>query len=722
MRPTRFFPVSVGTGIRRRHYRSLGVNMRRILILALFLILAPIVHGQGQNFPGGSGLAFVASLPVTCTPGVTASVQLSVAPYTVNYCSAPNTWTPLGASTGSAIGTAGQSAYFGSLNTLNGGTLVLDMAGVAGADLGAKMNNCATALPAAGGTCKGDNLTGGLTLSTAVTTTKPVVYTFSGQSISQTAAISLANGNSGITACSGSPPTFTKAANIDQITLSQNSTFVSCLILVGQSGSFTGNGIVATAAANFAFIQGNNVSGEAGQAIKSASSSSQIQFNTVSSSASSQAAILLSGNGGSINFNNVTVNAGDGIDVTGNQDSVVNNFVSLNITSALSGICGINAAGDQIGDRITFNQTQITDSHGGDVNYGECDTPSGTHNLNVLFYGGNHFGVLSGGATADGFFLNNANNINTNWIVSVKDEACVHLTFCIKRTDTQGNRTTYEDIQPGDTALDAGTGSANDVFIFENTPLAFANLPTPVGNASRGYCSDCTTGRTIAAAGGPGTYVTRTGGNWFGVASTSWSFVQGKEQNASAASLNVTFTNHNAPGNLIVVGILCLQAAQPTLAVTDTSNTYFSAIAIKSDPTSARWEQIFYGNAIVGGANTVAVSSSVNACTFIDVFIEEYSGLLAQSPEDGAGASANGNSTALATGPFTVTQNDLVIGFGLSNIGTMIGGAGFTTRQTGNSGASLFEDQIAGSSSVNATMSAASGNWAISGVAFKLAP
>src|ERR1700739_724899 len=44
------------------------------------------------------GLSFVASLPATCTPGVTASVQLSVAPYTINYCSATNTWTAAGAS------------------------------------------------------------------------------------------------------------------------------------------------------------------------------------------------------------------------------------------------------------------------------------------------------------------------------------------------------------------------------------------------------------------------------------------------------------------------------------------------------------------------------------------------------------------------------------------------------------------------------------------------
>jgi hypothetical protein len=48
---------------------------------------------------GSGGLSFVSSLPGTCTPGVTASVQLSVGAYTINYCSASNTWTALTAPT-----------------------------------------------------------------------------------------------------------------------------------------------------------------------------------------------------------------------------------------------------------------------------------------------------------------------------------------------------------------------------------------------------------------------------------------------------------------------------------------------------------------------------------------------------------------------------------------------------------------------------------------------
>lgn len=70
-----------------------------LFAFALLMLSGRVAYGQGQNFPGGGGgLKFVASLPATCTPGVTASVQLSVAPYAIYYCSATNTWSPSSAS------------------------------------------------------------------------------------------------------------------------------------------------------------------------------------------------------------------------------------------------------------------------------------------------------------------------------------------------------------------------------------------------------------------------------------------------------------------------------------------------------------------------------------------------------------------------------------------------------------------------------------------------
>jgi len=68
--------------------------MKRLLIL--LLLFASALHAQQQNFPGGSGggLTQVAVLPGTCAVGVTAPVQLTVAPYTIYVCTALNTWGP----------------------------------------------------------------------------------------------------------------------------------------------------------------------------------------------------------------------------------------------------------------------------------------------------------------------------------------------------------------------------------------------------------------------------------------------------------------------------------------------------------------------------------------------------------------------------------------------------------------------------------------------------
>jgi hypothetical protein len=446
--------------------------------------------GYGPN-GGTSGLAFVAALPGTCTPGVTASVQLSVTPFTVNYCSATNTWTALGAATGSVTATAGQTPVISALNAITGGTVVLDMVGIAGADLGAKMNACATALPAAGGTCLGNNLAGAQTLSTAVTTAKAVVYAFCGQAISQTAAISLASLNASIIGCPGANTIITKAASIDQITTSSTNNVVSGLTLVGVGGSFTGNGIVANSSSINTLITGNSLSGEAGQEISCASATCVISQNPSISHTAATTAVKLTGAGGLVIGNpNIVSQAGHGIEITGNVINVTNNFVTLNIGSgsAVSGLCAIIADGDQIGDRIINNQTAVNDNHATDTNYGICIQPSGTHNLNMLVSGNSHFGTLSGGAAAVSDWLNNVNNLNTNWGITFRDEACVHMNFLFKRTDTQSNSTRYLNPDPSDCALDNGTGSSNDIFEIQRS-VSFASLPTPAGVGS--YVSDC---------------------------------------------------------------------------------------------------------------------------------------------------------------------------------------------------------------------------------------
>jgi hypothetical protein len=695
-----------------------------LLLLTIFLIWsAAIAQQKNQVIPGGAANLHGAGAPSNpCAAGTIYTNDSNGNGYTCN----AGSWQIVTTAGGGVTASAGQSLYANATNSAAGGTIVLDMAGIAGADLGAQMNNCATALPAAGGICKGDNLTGALTLSTAVTTAKPVVYTFSGQTISQSAAITLANASSGINGCAGVSPIFTKAGNIDQITASGIGSFVSCVTLVGVGGSFTGNGIVISA--NTPYVEFNNISGEAAAGISNAGSG-DIQFNVVSSTSTGHA-ITMSGNYGSIFYNIVTSTASDAIFLNGANFALVEgNTINLTPAASTSGLCALKFTGDQIGNRSVVNQILLTDTtNSGNVDNGVCDLTTSGHNLNLLFMGDSIQGSFSGTETAYGYVVNNAGAMSTNWSVTFRDEACVHVGAptgsgsCLKNIDANSNLVKWEDTTTGDGSgyFDGTTTSNGNVIILQNVQLAFANLPTNAANGSQVYCSNCTSGGNITQSGGAGgTYVTRINGNWYGQTTKTWSFIQGKECNASASSVNCAFTTKNIPGDLIVVGVQCFQGASPTLTVTDTSNTYTSAIAIKGNSTPNAWEQIFYAPAIVGGANTVAFSSSVNACTFIDVVIAEYSGLLPISPEDGAGVSNSGNSTLLSTGAIPTTQGDVVIAYGIS-AGAMTVGGGANSRAAGSQ--SLLEDILAAGSSTTMTEGAATGVWAISGVAFKVAP
>lgn len=235
--------------------------------------------------------------------------------------------------------------------------------------------------------------------------------------------------------------------------------------------------------------------------------------NTVNGGGAHGPAINTLGSSATIASNTVGVTNGDGIDV-GNETTAADNVVNMNM-SGVSGKCGINVAGDVIGARSSHNQIQISDN-AADTNSGICSTPTGTHNLNNVF-DGDHVGTtLSGGAVAYGFFMNNAANLNTNWAVTVENLGCVHLTDCVKRTDTQNNVTLYKDIQPGDTTIDAGTGSTNDIWVWDNRKVAFASLPSPAGDGSHGYCTNCSQAKPTTNAGS-GALAYHEAGQWNGL-------------------------------------------------------------------------------------------------------------------------------------------------------------------------------------------------------------
>lgn len=72
--------------------------------------------GPNNTWSSAGAISSVSSLPATCTPGVTAPVQLSVAPYGIYYCSATNTWSTSGATfNGGTIIDPTQSIYAGGI-------------------------------------------------------------------------------------------------------------------------------------------------------------------------------------------------------------------------------------------------------------------------------------------------------------------------------------------------------------------------------------------------------------------------------------------------------------------------------------------------------------------------------------------------------------------------------------------------------------------------------
>lgn len=486
-----------------------------------------------------------------------------------------------------------------------------------GANWGAKANTCIAALPAGGGFADMSELNGAQTLGTAITIPGGVtLYCGADTQLSQTAAVTISNTKSAFIGSPDQSCVITKAANLDQITVSANSTSVQNLTLVGVAGSFTGNGITVTTLPSY--IVNNNISGEASSAINDSGGSTVLQ-NTVSGGTST--AVMTIGTNSNAVANTCTATAGDCIDLNGNQVRVISNLVSLSPSSSVSGLCGINAKTDQIGDRIAFNQISITDSNSGDLNYGECDTPTGTHNLNMVFEGDNITGTLSGGATADGFFLNNAAGLNTNWSLVVRDVSCVHITNCVKRTDAQNNVSVYEDIQPGDTTLDAGTGSTNDIWLLDNGTTAFASLPSPAGVGSRALCSNCNFGKTVTQGSGGGASqifrqnVSGQGTKWFNTqpffmqVTTTYTNATTTPSNIAGLSFPVAastdYSMHcwmgwSASANTAGLDITITGPASPTLVVYSYTETQNGAVTPQSNDTAS------FGTKLTGTASLTA--------------------------------------------------------------------------------------------------------------------
>lgn len=674
---------------------------------------------------GGSGNLHGTGAPMNpCSAGTTYTDDSTGNLYSCN----SGIWQIVTTSGGGVTATAGQTLYASATNSASGGSGVIDLSGVSGADLGAKMNNCMS-LGTTPFVCDGSNLTGSLTLSSAVTTNKPVTFRFCGQSVSQSANVALANSDSAVIGCAGRSTTFTKAGNIDQFTLSGGNAYTSFLTLVGVSGSFTGKGIVETSSS--AIAEFNVVTGEASDGI--AAGPGTAQFNTVSSSTS---AFPITSAGGNVSRNSVTATASDAIHVTGNSNTVERNNVSLSPAASTSGLCAINFNGDQIQDQSLYNRIQISDTtNSGNVDKGVCFTPiTAGHNLNMLSEGDTVTGILSGSVTTYGWSINNAAGINTGWSLLIRDPMAVHIGPFVgpgaplQDVDAQNNPVVWEDDQTEGSVplIDGTTTGTNIIYLLDNrTNYTFATLPTSAGNGSRVFCTNCLSTSRQPIVGAGGNLVTRINGSWVGASVPAWAFVQAQQHAASATTTSLALTNHNNPGDTLLVGAQCTATGSPTLAVSDTANGAYSQDFAPVSDGANHWIALFRFSNIsgaAGGTNTVTISSSGNTCSYVNLTsVTEYSGV---GLPDGTGTSATGTGTVISSGALTVTKNDLVVGVMVNFSGLInpASGCGQTCRPGSGDFESIYEDVIGPASGTQAMTAGAnsSGAWVALAFAYKL--
>jgi hypothetical protein len=219
-------------------------------------------------------------------------------------------------------------------------------------------------------------------------------------------------------------------------------------------------------------------------------------------------ALEVLGGGGTAQNNTLLGNGGHTVILKGaNQYILSDNFISL--VDPVGGLCGINITGDTLGVQAIGNTVDLTST--GTDDYGACLTLTGGHMLNNLIDGLSVDGFSHGDYS---FFFNNSAGTTTNISNIIRNVSCVHVTACYKRVDPTNNVTVYEDALLGDSALDAGTGSNQDIFIQPKLP--FAKLPTPAGNGSHTYCQDCTPGGVVTGRG-TGSMVFRIDGVWKGI-------------------------------------------------------------------------------------------------------------------------------------------------------------------------------------------------------------
>lgn len=200
--------------------------------------------------------------------------------------------------------------------------------------------------------------------------------------------------------------------------------------------------------------------------------------------------------------------------------------------------------------------------------------------------------------------------------------------------------------------------------------------------------------------------------------------VNSSDQQASASTVTVTFTQAQIAGDLNVVVVGWNDAAAQVRSVTDSSGNSY-AVAVGPTVQSGTATQVIYYATNIGGAgagsNTVQVSFST-AASYPDIRIAEYRGISPTKAVDVVAASQGSGSPSSSGSVTTTNANDLLVGANLVQHTTTGAGPGFTSRVITNPDEDILEDSIVGSTGAySATARISGGAWIMQMVAFRSA-
>jgi hypothetical protein len=277
------------------------------------------------------------------------------------------------------------------------------------------------------------------------------------------------------------------------------------------------------------------------------------------------------------------------------------------------------------------------------------------------------------------------------------------------------------------TSAGSANGTVGSTFTYQitatNTPTSFGATGLPAGlsvNATTGVISGTPTGAggtstvTLSATNGVGTGTATL--TLTVVLASSPSFVQSTAGTTpgSASSLSVSFPANTTVGDIILVGFDFTTSASFSSISDSQGNTFTQVGTQLTSPGGAR-SQVYYANNIKGGADTVTINLSANSA-WIEVYLNEYSGVNQTNPIDAQAGASGSASTASSGNATTTAAGDIIYGYCVGD-GNCTVGSGFTARSTLD--ANLVEDETAGSAGSYAAKGKANQGWTMQMVALK---